>query len=79
MSAKGADASAMIYSMVTTVCTNVINVETHLMELFRNTPGTLVFPWKANNRIIPNIGREDQRSFVEHKIVGGREIIWGYN
>ncbi len=48
-SVMGAQASSMIYSVAATACANGLNVEAYLTELFRNTPRTLVFPWKADN------------------------------
>ena len=48
-SVKGAQASAMVYSVAATACANGLNVEAHLTELFRNAPGTLLFPWQENN------------------------------
>ena len=44
-SVKGADASAMMYSVAATSCANGMNVEDYLAELFRSLPGTLVMPW----------------------------------
>lgn len=44
-SVKGAQASAMMYSIAATACANRMNVEDYLTELFRNPPGTLVMPW----------------------------------
>ena len=44
-SVKGADASAMMYSVAATACANGMKVEEYLTELFRSTPGTLVMPW----------------------------------
>lgn len=44
-SVKGADASAMMYSVAATACANGMNVEEYLTELFRCEAGTLVLPW----------------------------------
>lgn len=44
-SVKGADASAMMYSVAATACANGMKVEEYLTELFRNPAGTLVMPW----------------------------------
>ena len=44
-SVKGADASAMMYSIAATACANGLKVEEYLTELFRSLPGTLVMPW----------------------------------
>ena len=44
-SVKGADASAMMYSVAATACANGLKVEDYLIELFRSLPGTLVMPW----------------------------------
>lgn len=44
-SVKGAEASAMMYSVAATACANGKKVEEYLTELFRNSPGTLVMPW----------------------------------
>jgi len=44
-SVKGAEASAMMYSVAATACANGMKVEEYLTELFRSQPGTLVMPW----------------------------------
>ena len=44
-SVKGAEASAMVYSVAATACANGLKVETYLTDLFRSSPGSLVFPW----------------------------------
>ena len=44
-SVKGADASAMMYSVAATACANEMNVEEYLTELFRCEAGTVVLPW----------------------------------
>ncbi len=44
-SVKGADASAMVYSVVATACANGIKVEEYLTELFREKPGVVLMPW----------------------------------
>ncbi len=44
-SVKGAQASAMMYSVAATACANGMNVEEYLTELFRCDAGTVVLPW----------------------------------
>ena len=44
-SVKGAEASAMVYSVAATACANGMKMEEYFTTLFRNTPGTLVMPW----------------------------------
>mgnify|MGYP003301099500 CR=1 FL=1 len=44
-SVKGAEASAMMYSVAATACANGMNVEQYLTELFRGEAGTVVLPW----------------------------------
>jgi len=44
-SVKGAESSAMMYSVAVTACANGMNVEEYLTELFRSQPGTLIMPW----------------------------------
>ena len=44
-SVKGAEASAMMYSVAATACANEMNVEQYLTELFRGEAGTVVLPW----------------------------------
>jgi len=44
-SVKGAEASAMMYSVAATACANGMKVEEYLTELFRSQPRTLVMPW----------------------------------
>ena len=44
-SVKGAEASAMMYSVAATACANGMKAEEYLTELFRSLPGTLVMPW----------------------------------
>lgn len=44
-SVKGAEASAMMYSIAATACANGMNVEQYLTELFRGEAGTVVLPW----------------------------------
>ena len=43
-SVKGAEASAMMYSVAATACANGMNVERYLTELFRGEAGTVVLP-----------------------------------
>ena len=44
-SVKGAEASAMFYSVVATACANGRKAEEYLTELFRNPPGSLFMPY----------------------------------
>ena len=44
-SVKGAEASAMMYSIAATACANGRNVEQYLTELFQSEAGTVVLPW----------------------------------
>ena len=44
-SVKGAKASAMMYSLVSTACANGINAEAFLSDLFRSKPGSIIMPW----------------------------------
>ena len=44
-SVKGAEASAMIYSVAATACANGLNMEDYFVRLFSQKPGTLVLPW----------------------------------
>lgn len=44
-SVKGAQASAMVYSVAATACANGLKVEAYLTDLFSSSPGALVFPW----------------------------------
>lgn len=44
-SVKGAEASAMMYSVAATACANGMNVEEYLTKLFRCDAGTVVLPW----------------------------------
>ena len=44
-SVKGAEASAMVYSVAATACANGLKVESYFTDLFRSSPGSLVFPW----------------------------------
>lgn len=44
-SVKGAEASAMMYSVAATACANEKNVEEYLTELFQNPPGSLIMPY----------------------------------
>lgn len=45
-SVKGAEASAMLYSIAATACANGANVEKYLTELLRSAAGTLLMPWR---------------------------------
>ncbi len=44
-SVKGAEASAMMYSVVAAACANGMDVEGYLAKLFRCEAGTVVLPW----------------------------------
>ena len=44
-SVKGAEASAMFYSIIATACANGLAPENYLSRLFSKSPGTLIFPW----------------------------------
>ena len=44
-SVKGAQASAILYSLAATACANGLNVEEYLTRLFQTRPGTLLMPW----------------------------------
>lgn len=44
-SVKGAQASAMFYSLAATACANGLSMEEYFTRLFRSRPGTLVVPW----------------------------------
>lgn len=44
-SVKGAEASAMMYSIAATACVNGMNMEAYLTKLFRCHAGTVVLPW----------------------------------
>lgn len=44
-SVKGAEASAMVYSVAATACANGLKVETYLTDLFCCSPRAFVFPW----------------------------------
>ena len=46
-SVKGAEASAMLYSIAATACANGKNVEQYLTELFRCPPNTILMPWQS--------------------------------
>ena len=44
-SVKGAEASAMMYSVAVTACANGMNVEAYLTELFKTAAGRVLLPW----------------------------------
>ena len=44
-SVKGAEARALAYSVDAATCANSLMVVTYLTDLFRSSPGSLVFPW----------------------------------
>lgn len=44
-SVKGADASAMLYSVAATACANGMDVEGYLTKVLKSKPGTLVMPY----------------------------------
>ena len=43
---KGADCSAALYSIVSTAQANGLDAEKYLTELFRQSAGTIILPWK---------------------------------
>ncbi len=45
VSVKGAEASAMFYSVIATACANGLAPENYLTRIFSVSPGTLIFPW----------------------------------
>ena len=44
--ARGADCSAALYSIVSTAQANGLDAEKYLTELFRQPAGTIILPWK---------------------------------
>ena len=44
-SVKGAEASAMFYSLIATAFANGLAPEEYLTKLFSSSPGTIVLPW----------------------------------
>jgi len=44
-SAKGAEASAMIYSVAATACANGLHIEDYFTRLFSQPPGSFILPW----------------------------------
>ena len=46
---RGADCSAALYSIVSTVQANGLDAEKYLTELFRQTAGTITMPWEEEN------------------------------
>ena len=43
---SGAEASAILYSLISTAQANGINAEKYLTELFSQPAGTIILPWK---------------------------------
>ena len=48
--ARGADCSAVLYSIVSTAQANGLDAEKYLTELFRQPAGTIVMPWKEEKK-----------------------------
>ena len=44
--ARGADCSAALYSIVSTAQANGLDAEKYLTELFGRSAGTIIMPWK---------------------------------
>ena len=44
--ARGAECSASLYSIVSTAQANGLDAEKYLTELFRNAAGTIIMPWE---------------------------------
>ena len=44
-SVKGAEASAMLYSVAATACANSFNMKAYFTRLFSQSPGTLLLSW----------------------------------
>ncbi len=44
-SVKGAEASAMLYSVAATACANSFNMKAYFTRRFSQSPGTLLLPW----------------------------------
>ena len=44
-SVKGAEASAMLYSVAATACANGFSMEDYFTRLFLQSPGTLLLSW----------------------------------
>ena len=44
--ARGADCSAALYSIVSTAQANGLDAEKYLTNLFRQPAGTIILPWK---------------------------------
>ena len=47
--ARGADCSAALYSIVSTAQVNGLDAEKYLTELFKQPAGTIILPWKEKN------------------------------
>ncbi len=47
--AKGADCSAALYSIVSTAQANELDAEKYMTELFRQPAGTIIMPWEEEN------------------------------
>ena len=46
---SGAEASAILYSLISTAQANGVNAEKYLTELFSQPAGTIIFPWKEQS------------------------------
>ena len=47
--ARGAECSAALYSIVSTAQANGLDAEKYLTELFRQPAGTIIMPWEKEN------------------------------
>ena len=47
--ARGAECSAALYSIVSTAQTNGLDAEKYLTELFRQSSETIIMPWEEEN------------------------------
>ena len=56
--ARGADCSAALYSIVSTAQANGLDAEKYLTELFRQPAGTIIMPWKEEKE---NLHRNFQK------------------
>ena len=50
--ARGAECSAALYSIVSTAQANGLDAEKYLTELFRNAAGTIIMPWEEKKHEI---------------------------
>ncbi|MBR5677043.1 MAG: hypothetical protein IKX20_02780 [Paludibacteraceae bacterium] len=69
-SVKGAEASAMFYSVIATACANGLSLENYLTRIFYASLGTLLFLWLSHNMNMPRRSRSDRRGcYRNHGIV----------